>query len=63
MDPQATLYDLLEAIDRNDREAVDELLEALQEWNRKGGFLPQVDTIPGIDGMVRVFRNRKQGGF
>ena len=45
MDPQATLYDLMDAIHRNDREAVDELLEALKEWNKKGGFLPEIQTV------------------
>ena len=42
MDPQTTLNDLLRAIDNNDREQVNELLEALSNWNLKGGFLPQV---------------------
>ncbi len=59
MCPQETLYNLLDAIADNDREAVDELLQALQEWNRKGGFLPQIDEIPGISGMFRVFRTKK----
>jgi len=42
MDPQAALFDLLEAIDRNDRDAVDIQLAALSEWNAAGGFLPEV---------------------
>lgn len=42
MDPQTTLYDLLDAINRNDRTQVDELLKALIDWNAKGGFLPEV---------------------
>ena len=42
MDPQTTLCDLLDSIERNDRTAVDEYLENLAEWNRKGGFLPEV---------------------
>lgn len=42
MDPQTVLYNLLDAIARNDRAKVSECLEALQDWNDKGGFLPQV---------------------
>lgn len=42
MDPQATLYDLLDAFARNDRSDVAILLEALTDWNLKGGFLPHV---------------------
>tara|TARA_R110002110_G_C13048963_1_gene680675 strand:- start:172 stop:366 length:195 start_codon:yes stop_codon:yes gene_type:complete len=49
MDPQKTLYDLLDAIDRNDRVAVDELLGALREWNAKGGFLPEVARFGSRD--------------
>ena len=33
MDPQATICDLMDAMERNDREAVDEHLDALKEWN------------------------------
>jgi|14_taG_2_1085336.scaffolds.fasta_scaffold112315_2 membrane protease subunit (stomatin/prohibitin family) len=40
MDPQATICDLLDAMQRNDREAVDELLDALKGWNKAGGFMP-----------------------
>ena len=47
MDPQTTLYDLLDAIDRNDRVAVDENLEILRDWNAKGGFLPEVARFGG----------------
>lgn len=43
MDPQHTLFLLLDAIDRNDRQRVDDLLVALRNWNRCGGFLPTVD--------------------
>ena len=49
MDPQKTLYNLLDAIDRNDRVAVDELLEALRDWNAKGGFLPEVARFGSRD--------------
>jgi hypothetical protein len=42
MDPQATICDLLDAMKRNDREAVDELLDALKAWNKAGGFMPIV---------------------
>ncbi len=42
MDPQAAICDLLDAIISNDREAVDELLDALKGWNNKGGFLPKI---------------------
>ena len=49
MDAQATLYDLLQAIQDNDREAVDELLEALKEWNQAGGFLPHVEKVERFD--------------
>ncbi len=42
MDPQETLYNLLEAIDRNDRMDVGEHLMALWDWNAKGGFMPEV---------------------
>jgi hypothetical protein len=41
MDPQAALYDLLSAMANGDRELVDILLEGLQEWNQKEGWLPQ----------------------
>ncbi|WP_040697984.1 hypothetical protein [Nodosilinea nodulosa] len=40
MDPLVTIHDLLEAMARNDREAVDEHLDAIKEWNQKQGFLP-----------------------
>lgn len=40
MDPHATLFDLLDAVQRNDREAIDEILEALRHWNDRGGFMP-----------------------
>ncbi len=56
MDPQATIYDLLDAISRNDREATDELLMALVVWNRKGGFLPVVREHSQIDDAFVVHR-------
>ena len=43
MDPQETLWNLLDSIRRNDRSAVDECLLALSDWNCKGGFMPTVD--------------------
>lgn len=43
MDPQHTLFLLLDAMDRNDRQGVDDHLVALRNWNRCGGFLPTVD--------------------
>ena len=42
MDPSTTLCNLLDAITNNDREAVDEALEALRDWNIAGGFMPQI---------------------
>ena len=50
MDPQATLYNLLEAMERNDRVAVDEGLEALRDWNAKGGFMPEVAESANFGG-------------
>jgi hypothetical protein len=43
MCPQHTLFLLLDAMDRNDRQRVDDHLVALRNWNRCGGFLPTVD--------------------
>ena len=60
MDPQAALYDLLDAINDGDREMVDEYLEALREWNSKGGFLPQVFPVQGLNGLI-VYRKRVEG--
>lgn len=57
MDPQATLYDLLDAIDRNDREAISNLLAALKDWNDRNGFLPKVIKINQFDGLFQVRRN------
>jgi len=58
MDPQATLYNLLDNIHRNDRQAVDECLTALTEWNRNGGFLPTVDRPNGQHVAHYLVRNR-----
>lgn len=41
MDPAVCVYDLLDAMSRNDREAVEDHLDDLRQWNRAGGFLPQ----------------------
>jgi hypothetical protein len=58
MDPQAALYDLLDAINNGDREMVDEYLEALRDWVSKGGILPQVFPIQGVNGLM-VYRKHK----
>ncbi len=42
MDPQAALYDALDALRDGDRDSSVDCLEALAEWIKKGGFLPQV---------------------
>ena len=47
MDPQATLFDILDAIKRNDRQQVSELLEALSSWIERGGFLPDLRVANG----------------
>lgn len=47
MDPQETLYNLLENIRLNDRAAVEECLTTLAEWNYSGGFMPRVDRPAG----------------
>ena len=43
MCPQTTLWNLLEAYSRNDRQAINDCLESLREWNLKGGFSPEID--------------------
>ena len=48
MDPQTCLYGILDAIRDGDRDTLDELLEAMQLWNKAGGFLPQV-TATEVD--------------
>jgi len=60
MDPQAALYDLLDAINDGDRGMVDEYLEVLQEWVSKGGILPQVFPVQGTNGLI-VYRKRVEG--
>jgi hypothetical protein len=47
MDPQETLWMMLDCMSRNDREAVAEHLENLRHWNLNGGFLPTIDRPPG----------------
>ena len=45
MDPEATVRELLEAMHDNDRERVDELLDALKDWNDKQGYLPSLRCV------------------
>lgn len=59
MDPQIALHDMLDAINRNDRERVDELLDALAQWNDRGGFLPLIHRSPAT-GAYTVYRNREE---
>ena len=59
MDPQITLHDLLDAINRNDREDVAELLDALAQWNDRGGFLPLVHRSKFTDAFI-VCRNHEE---
>ena len=40
MDPDATLRDLLAALEESDLETVTELVQALRTWIEKGGFPP-----------------------
>lgn len=56
MDIQAALYDLLDAIECNDREMTLEYLDALQGWISKGGFMPEVYRCKSIDGTFQVSR-------
>ena len=42
MDPQQTLADMLNALNRNEYDEASELAAALLEWLRKGGFPPIV---------------------
>lgn len=41
MDPQASLHDLLTALEERDWDRIDELCEALLHWMERGGFPPQ----------------------
>lgn len=41
MDPQATLRDLLAAVDERDWDRVEELGEALMAWLQRRGFPPE----------------------
>jgi len=47
MDPDAALKKLFEAILDGDREAYTEALEALSQWNEKGGFMPTTTSLSG----------------
>ena len=59
MDPQATLYELLAAIESNDRHRVEDALAALHNWNASGGFLPTV-TRPAHNDPARLVVYSKQ---
>jgi len=41
MDPDATLRDLLEAVEERDAEQVTHLVEALKHWLENGGYPPK----------------------
>ena len=56
MDPQAALYDLIDSINRNDRQASVEYLESLKTWIENGGFLPEVFKIHVDGGMYQIWR-------
>ena len=43
MDPQETLWMILDCLSRNDRQAVSEHLDALKGWIDRGGFCPEID--------------------
>lgn len=60
MDPQATLYDLLDAMQRIDRVAINRHLIDLQEWNKNSGEIPFVHDkyTSGLLGKS-VFRKHK----
>jgi hypothetical protein len=58
MDPQSTLYDLLDCCFRNDRQGFDQALTDLRNWNRCGGFLPSVDR-PGSQSVAHYVVRRK----
>jgi len=60
MDIQASLFDLLDAYERGDREAIDELLQALDEWNKSGGFMPSVYRVRAISSTFQVSRYGKR---
>lgn len=57
MDPQTSLYNLLDCMARNDRQGVDDNLRDLRNWNRCGGFLPTIDRA--IGGSVAHFVVRR----
>ncbi len=53
MDPTANIRDFLEACVDNDRDTALERLEDLQNWIKKGGFLPQVLSVKPGDQVVQ----------
>jgi len=55
---QSNLCALLNAIDKNDRVAIDEMLSALMESNKRGEALPIVEKINQFDGFYQVWPNR-----
>lgn len=48
MDPQATLRDLLAAVEVRDWDRIDELSDALLQWMERGGFPPQTLGSPKL---------------
>ena len=55
---QSNLCALLNAIDKNDRVAIDEMLSALMESNKRGEALPIVEKINQFDGFYQVWSSR-----
>lgn len=41
MDPKQTLIDLLESIAANDIDGAQSALDAILDWRRRGGFMPE----------------------
>jgi hypothetical protein len=62
MDPQKALWELLAAYDSNNRQQIDEYLQALQEWNKKGGFQPTVQGryVTGVENVVYIVTSRSK---
>lgn len=48
MDAEATLRDLLAALEDHDWDRIDELTEALLQWMERGGFPPQTLGSPKL---------------
>lgn len=48
MDAEATLRDLLTALEDRDWDRIDELTEALLQWMERGGFPPQALGSPKL---------------